>query len=40
VQPSDISINIDYFSLTELEIGKGKKFKNIDALMDDLNADD
>jgi DNA-damage-inducible protein J len=27
-------------AITELEAGKGKKFKNIDALMDDLNADD
>jgi len=27
-------------AVRELEEGKGKKFNNIDALMDDLNADD
>ena len=27
-------------AIRELEEGKGKKFSNIDALMDDLNADD
>jgi len=27
-------------AIRELEEGKGKKFNNIDALMDDLNADD
>jgi DNA-damage-inducible protein J len=27
-------------AITELETGKGKKFKSIDALMDELNADD
>lgn len=27
-------------AITELETGKGKKFKSINALMDDLNADD
>jgi len=27
-------------AIAELETGKGKKFKSIDALMDDLNADD
>ncbi|MEM9242855.1 MAG: type II toxin-antitoxin system RelB/DinJ family antitoxin [Pseudomonadota bacterium] len=27
-------------AITELEKNKGKKFKNIDALMEDLNADD
>ncbi len=27
-------------AINELETGKGKKFNSIDALMDDLNADD
>ncbi|WP_116964294.1 type II toxin-antitoxin system RelB/DinJ family antitoxin [Fastidiosibacter lacustris] len=27
-------------AINELESGKGKKFQSIDALMDDLNADD
>ncbi len=27
-------------AMAELETGKGKKFKSIDALMDDLHADD
>ncbi|KJS02647.1 MAG: translation repressor RelB [Desulfobulbaceae bacterium BRH_c16a] len=27
-------------AITELEAGKGKKFTSIDALMDDLHADD
>lgn len=27
-------------AITELETGKGKKFKSIKALMEDLNADD
>ena len=27
-------------AITELETGKGKRFKSVDALMEDLNADD
>jgi len=27
-------------AMAELEAGKGKKFKNVDALMEDLGADD